>query len=247
VQTARLAQDLIDEEELELEEQEAAEDAELMRQAAKAKKEAAKAKMSRARREVERKRFEINATYSETLAEIEDYYGLDADGWVGTTHGQSLEVDEVPVGSGIGDRVISSQVSMPEFASVTVSTLEVCDAPVVPGFGDSEMKIQVSTPGVANCSMCPEVSVSGNEKLEAVDSANLIRDLAVDAERVLSDRTDVHMNDLASCCGYSENADHDFIAEVPLYVRVAHNAWSSSADENRVGMTEGPFGKSDQM
>ena len=68
VRTARLAQDLIDEEELELEEQEAAEDAELMLQAAKVEaarlKEAAKAKanMSRARREVERKRFEINAS-----------------------------------------------------------------------------------------------------------------------------------------------------------------------------------------
>jgi hypothetical protein len=31
------------------------------------------------------------------------------------------------------------------------------------------------------------------EELEAVDSANLIRDLAVDPERVLSDRTDAHM------------------------------------------------------
>jgi hypothetical protein len=48
VRTARLAQDLIDEEELELKEQEAAEDAKLMLQAAKAKAElmlqAAKAK-----------------------------------------------------------------------------------------------------------------------------------------------------------------------------------------------------------
>jgi hypothetical protein len=31
-----------------------------------------------------------------------------------------------------------------------------------------------------------------------VDSANLIRDLAVDAEQVLSDRTDAHMNDLVN-------------------------------------------------
>jgi hypothetical protein len=183
------------------------------------------------------------------LARIDDCYGLDAedaDGWVGTTHGQSLEVDKVPVGSGTGDRVISSQVSMPEFASGTVSTLEVCGAPVEPGFGDIEMKTQVSTPGVANCSMCPDVTVPGYEKLEAVDSANLIRDLAVDAERVLSDRTDAHMNDLASGCGYSENANHDFIAEVPLCARVAHNTWCSSADETRVGTTEGPFGKADQ-
>jgi hypothetical protein len=36
------------------------------------------------------------------------------------------------------------------------------------------------------------------EDLEAVDSANLIRDLPVDAERVLLDRTDAHMNDLVS-------------------------------------------------
>jgi hypothetical protein len=94
------------------------------------------------------------------------------------------------------------------------------------------MKPQVSTPEVANCSTCPDVPVPGNEKLEAVDSANLIRDLAVDAERVLSDRTDAHMNDLVSGCGYSENANHDFVAEVPVHARVAHNAWSSRADES---------------
>jgi malate synthase len=92
---------------------------------------AAKAKMSRARRELERKRFEVEATQSERLARIDDWYGSDAedaDGWVGTIHGQGLEVDEVPVGSG------------PEFASGIVSTLEVCGASVVPGFGDIKMK-----------------------------------------------------------------------------------------------------------
>jgi hypothetical protein len=70
------------------------------------------------------------------------------------------------------------------------------------------------------------------EELKAVDSANLIRDLAVDAERVLSDRTDSHMNDLVSGCGYSENANHDFIVEVPAqaHTRVAHNARFTSAD-----------------
>jgi hypothetical protein len=57
------------------------------------------------------------------------------------------------------------------------------------------------------------------EELGAVDSANLIRDFAVDAERVLSDRTDAHMIDLASGCGYSENANHDFVARVPVNVR----------------------------
>jgi hypothetical protein len=41
----------------------------------------------------------------------------------------------------------------------------------------------------------------------------------VDAERVLSDRTDAHMNDLASGCSYSENANHDFVARVPVNVR----------------------------
>jgi succinate dehydrogenase/fumarate reductase-like Fe-S protein len=41
------------------------------------------------------------------------------------------------------------------------------------------------------------------EELEAVDSANLIRDLAVDAERVLSDRTDAHMNMFFKKCGKS--------------------------------------------
>jgi hypothetical protein len=112
------------------------------------------------------------------------------------------------------------------------------------------------------------------EKLEAVDSANLIRDLAVDAERVLLDRTDVHMNDLVSGCSYSKNANHDFVAEVPAqaHMRVSHNARFSSADESgdeswnittcrdipsdmfmdltsdytRVCMTESSFGKSDQ-
>jgi predicted phage tail protein len=111
VQTARLAQDLIDEEERELEEPEAAEDnklilqykredtelilqykredAELILQAAKAKAKSiretvkAKANMSRARREVERKSFEIEATRSETLAQIEDDYINDQ----GSSHG----------------------------------------------------------------------------------------------------------------------------------------------------------------
>jgi hypothetical protein len=70
------------------------------------------------------------------------------------------------------------------------------------------------------------------EELEAVDSANLIRDLAVDAERVLSNRTDAHMNDLVSGCGYLANANHDFVAEVPAQARtrVAQNAWFSSVD-----------------
>jgi hypothetical protein len=159
-QTARLAHNLIDEEE---QEQEVAAKMEAAKVAADNIMITAKAKSkgARARRELSRKRFEINATLSETLAQIEDDYsndlrsshGLDAESvgdWVGTTHGQSLEVDEVPVGSGIGDRVISSQVSMPEFASGTVSTLEVYIVPVVPGFGDSEMKPQVSTPEVAS-------------------------------------------------------------------------------------------------
>jgi hypothetical protein len=162
--TARLVQDLIDEEELEVNEQEAADAARLAVKAATASMIAAKAKSkgARARREFERKSFEINATLSEALAQIDDDYGLDAedvDGWVGTTHGQTLEVYNVPV---------------------------------VPGFGDSEMKPQVSTPEVAsgvsaNCSTCLDVPVPGNEELETVDSANLIRDLAVDAEQVLSD------------------------------------------------------------
>jgi hypothetical protein len=48
----------------------------------------------------------------------------------------------------------------------------------------------------------------------------------------LSDRTDAHMNDLVSGCGYSENANHDFVAEVPAQAHtcVAQNARFSSAD-----------------
>jgi hypothetical protein len=73
-----------------------------------------------------------------------------------------------------------------------------------------------------------------NDMGSAVDSANLTRDLGVDTERVLSDRTDAHMNDLVSGCGYSENANHDFVAEVPAqaYMRVVHNARFSSADKS---------------
>jgi hypothetical protein len=115
--TARLAQDLIDEEELEVNGQEAADAARLMETESTRLKMAAddaivaakaKSKGTRARRELERKRFEINATLSETLAQIEDDYGLDAedvDGWVGTTHGQTLEVYNVPVVSGFGDSI----------------------------------------------------------------------------------------------------------------------------------------------
>jgi hypothetical protein len=42
----------------------------------------------------------------------------------------------------------------------------------------------------------------------------------------------VHMNDLVSGCGYSEKANHDFVAEVPAqaHTRVAQNARFSSAD-----------------
>jgi hypothetical protein len=68
----------------------------------------------------------------------------------------------------------------------------------------------------------------------------------------LLDRTDAHMNDLVSGCGYSKNANHasgggqigtlplpsraeatDFVAEVPVHAHahVAHNARFSSADE----------------
>jgi hypothetical protein len=112
------------------------------------------------------------------------------------------------------------------------------------------------------------------EELEAVDSVNLIRDLAVDAERVLSDWTDAHMNDLVSGCGCSRAGATEFVAEVPAHAHacVAHNARFSSEDESgdeswnittcrdipsdmlidltsdntRVCKTESSFGKSDQ-
>jgi hypothetical protein len=47
----------------------------------------------------------------DNINDLRSSHGLDAESvgdWVGTTHGQSLEVDKIPVGTGIGDRVISS-------------------------------------------------------------------------------------------------------------------------------------------
>jgi Asp-tRNA(Asn)/Glu-tRNA(Gln) amidotransferase C subunit len=110
---ARLAKDVIDEEELELDAQEAAEAAKLVEEAAKVEaarlKEAAKAKAnrSRARREMERKRFEVYATHSEMLAQIEDEsndlsssHGLDAESignWVSSIHNQNVEASNASI------------------------------------------------------------------------------------------------------------------------------------------------------
>jgi hypothetical protein len=88
--TARLAHDLIDEEE---QEQEVAATMEAAKMAADNMIAAkAKSKGARARREFERKRFEINATLSETLAQIEDDYINDQR----SSHGLDTEI----VGSG---------------------------------------------------------------------------------------------------------------------------------------------------
>jgi hypothetical protein len=53
---------------------------------------------------------------------------------------------------------------------------------------------------VLRCALIALMDEEGRdlEELEAMDSANLIQNLAVDADRVLSDRTDAHMNNLVS-------------------------------------------------
>jgi hypothetical protein len=116
---------------------------------------------ARVRRGLERKRFEIDATLSESLAQIEDEnvndlvssHGLNAESvgdWIGTTHGQTLEVYNVPVGPGIEDRVISPQVSMPEVDSGVVPSAPVL-APYAFPFTNSAIPSTVRTNVVPFC------------------------------------------------------------------------------------------------
>jgi hypothetical protein len=131
---AHLAQSRIDEEERDLDEQEVAVAAQQMLEAARIAVDnaliAAKAKTdgARVRRELERRRFEVEATLSESLAQIEDKnandvvssHGMDATSvsdWVGTTHGQTMETYDVPLIPGMESRVTSTQVSKPGIVS----------------------------------------------------------------------------------------------------------------------------------
>lgn len=124
-----------------------------------------KTKGARVRRELEKKRFEIDATLSESLAQIEDdnindfgsSHGLNAESvgdCAGTTHGQNPEVYNVPVGPGTGNRVISSQVSMPEVASGVVPNTSVL-APYTLPFTNSAIPSPVRTNVVPFCPIIP--------------------------------------------------------------------------------------------
>jgi hypothetical protein len=126
--TAQMSQSRLDEEEIELNEQEAAEAARLTIEAAKAK-----SNRSRVRRELERKCFEVNAVLSETLAQIEDddnndlrsSHGLDAESvgdWVSTTHRQNLEVSDASVLAHYTLPFTNSEVS----STVTTNVIPTC-------------------------------------------------------------------------------------------------------------------------
>jgi hypothetical protein len=90
---------------------------------------------ARVRGELDRRRFEIEAILSESLAQIEDEnandlvssHGLDAarvSDWVGKTHSQVI-TDNVSVVPVIVDRVLSTQVSIPEVASGVVPNVPI--------------------------------------------------------------------------------------------------------------------------
>jgi hypothetical protein len=237
---AREEEALIDEEERNLKEQEAI-------LAAKARSRGA-----RVRRKLDDRRFEVGATRSESLARVEDEmindmgfdHGLDADSinsWVDGTH-----IDGGPEGDNITTLVTNPDTSRPVSGPDVTNMTETVSAnvdPCINPFGTTTLvadfdhnifrkNLQKKS---TSTSVQALIDKEGRdlEELDAVDSANLIRDLAVDAERVLLDRTDAHMNDLVSGCGYSENANHEFVTEVPAqaYTHVAHNARFSSADE----------------